>query len=157
MSNTQENEKPDSNDTDEEFRALMEGLRTSLPGVQVLFGFLLVAPFQSDFDDYDPSTVVSFTIAFLSAAVASMLLIAPSVHQRIRAPESGVRRRSERHLEIATRLTIAGTFMMGVAIVATVFLVSSFVFDEFWSSIVAGAVGTALLWAWFVLPLTWRD
>lgn len=147
----------EDDEVDEQFRALLEGLRTSLPGVQVLFGFLLVAPFQSDFDGYDRSTIVSFTVAFLSAAVSSMLLIAPSVHQRLRAPRSGLRRRSKKHLIIATWLTIAGTVAMGVAIVATVFLVSTFVFDTVWSSAVAASLAAVLVWAWFYLPLTWNS
>ena len=33
-------------DVDDQFRAILEGLRTTLPGVQVLFAFLLTLPLQ---------------------------------------------------------------------------------------------------------------
>ncbi len=147
-----EDTNPD-NEVDERFRALMEGLRTSLPGVQVLFAFLLVAPFQSDFADVGTTTLTTYTVAFFSAGVASVLLIAPSVHQRLRAPASGMARKSERHLSIAIWLTIAGTAAMAVAIVSTVFLVCTLVFD-LWVSIAAtGALGAVLGWAWVYVPL----
>lgn len=148
-----EREDSDQRDVDEQFRALLEGLRTSLPGVQVLFGFLLVAPFQRDFGEYDTATVASFTIAFFASAVASVLLIAPSVHQRVRAPASGLRRRSKRHLIIATWVTIVGTVTMGVAIAATVFLVATFVFADMWVAVATSALAAVLAWAWFYLPL----
>ena len=38
----------------------------------MLFGFLLVAPFQSDFDGYDRSTIVSFTVADLEGLAARL-------------------------------------------------------------------------------------
>jgi hypothetical protein len=148
-----EAEPDEIGDVDERFRALLEGLRTSLPGVQVLFGFLLVAPFQREFSEYDSATIISFTVAFLSAGLASVLLIAPSVHQRVRAPMSGLPRRSERHLTIAIWLTIAGTVVMGVAIVATVLLVSTFVFADVWAVLAAAVLAGGMLWAWFYLPL----
>lgn len=138
---------------DEQFRALLEGLRTSLPGVQVLFGFLLVAPFQADFAEYDTLTLASFSIAFFSSAIASLLLIAPSVHQRLRAPASGMRRRSKRHLVIATWLSIVGTVAMGIAIGATVFLVANFVFEALWVSGATAAIMALLGWSWFYLPV----
>lgn len=99
------------------------------------------------------AATTSFTIAFFAAGLASVLLIAPSVHQRLRAPASGLRRYSKRHLIIATWLTIAGTVAMGIAIVATVFLVSTFVFDMVWSVVAVTALAVVLVWAWFFLPL----
>lgn len=147
----------EGNDVDEQFRALLEGLRTSLPGVQVLFGFLLVAPFQREFADYDTVTISSYSVAFFSSAVASALLIAPSVHQRMRAPASGVPRSSAHHLAVATWLTIAGTVAMGVAITATVFLVATFVFGGVWPAVATAALASVLVWSWFYLPLVAFD
>lgn len=138
---------------DEQFRSLLEGLRTSLPGVQVLFAFLLTAPLQSGFADLSSGERAAFSIAFYAAGLASVLLIAPSAHQRLRAPSTGVRRQSERHLMITTWVTIAGTAVMGVAIVATVFLVSSLVFNGAWAGAASTGLATVLLLSWFHLPL----
>ena len=138
---------------DEQFRALLEGLRTSLPAVQVLFAFLLTAPFQSGFDDLNSDERAAFAIAFYTSGAASVLLIAPSVHQRVRAPFSGLERRSLRHLVWATWLAILGSIATVIAIVATVYLVTTVVFGAT-SAGVAAAVGAGIVaWSWFYLPL----
>lgn len=148
-----ENETHQEGDVDDQFRALLEGLRTSLPGVQVLFGFLLIAPFQGEFTTLTTVERAAFLIAFYSSAVASVLLIAPSVHQRLRAPSSGLRRSSKGHLIVATWVTILGTIAMGVAWTATVYLVSSIVHEGSVGFVVPAFFVAMLSWAWFYLPL----
>lgn len=146
--------KPSVEEIEDQFRSLMEGLRTTIPGVMVLFSFLLILPLQASFGDVsDPDTIV-FYVAFGTAAIASVLLIAPSVHQRVRAPISGIKRRSWTHVMYATKLAIVGTFAFLVSIAAVVYLVSSLVFDGSWGAIAATVVIAALAsWAWFYLPL----
>ncbi len=144
---------PAEDDVDDAFRAIMEGLRTTLPGTQALFGFLLILPMQASFADLTAIERGSYYLAFLLAAVSSVLLIAPSAHQRLRAPRSGVRRRSRQHLMITVRLTIAGTVAFAVALAAAVFLVSSLVFTQLTASIAAAAVTLVMAWAWFFVPL----
>lgn len=140
-------------DVDERFRALLEGIRTTLPGVQVLFAFLLTAPLQSGFIELTKVGQTSFAIAFYASGLASVLLIAPSVHQRFRAPVSGLRRQSHTHLMIATWVTIAGTIAMGVAIVATTYLVSRIVFGGNVAATASALLAAATAWAWAYLPL----
>ncbi len=140
-------------EVDDEFRSLLEGLRTTLPGVQVLFAFLLTAPLQPVFDGIDDKQRLAFLVAFYASAIASVLLIAPSVHQRVRAPATGVPRRSERHLRIAIWVAIVGTVAMGVAIAATVYLVSDLVIDAGAAVAATAALLLALAWSWFVLPI----
>lgn len=140
-------------DVDDEFRALMEGLRTTIPGVMVLFSFLLILPLQASFGDVsDPNTVI-FYVAFISAALASVLLIAPSVHQRVRGPISGIKRNSWDHVLYATKVTIVGNIFFLVSIVAVVYLVSSLVFTDPLAAIATTLVAAISSWAWFYLPL----
>jgi len=141
------------NDVDDEFRSIMEGLRTTLPGVQVLFAFLLVLPLQAAFAEISDLEQVAYWVAFFGSAVASVLLIAPSAHQRLRAPITGVERRSRRHLRIAVRLTIAGTVAFSLALAAAVFLISSLTLSD--SVAVAATLATAavIAWSWFYIPL----
>lgn len=147
----------DENDSDpsvdEQFRALLEGLRTSLPGVQVLFAFLLTTPFQSRFADLSGNERAAFAVAFYSAGLSSVLLIAPSVHQRVRAPMTGLQRRSKRHLIWTTWVTIIGSVTMGVAMLATTYLVSHLVYSGNEALIATALIAAALVWAWFYLPL----
>lgn len=138
---------------DEQFLALMEGLRTSIPGVQVLFAFLLTAPLQGAFDDFDSIERSAFAVAFYSSGLGSVLLIAPSVHQRVRAPASGLTRHSKRDLMWATWVAIVGSVAMGVAVAATVFLVSNLVFDLALAVLATALIVGVLSWAWFYLPL----
>ena len=149
-----EDGRPVENDEiDDQFRALMEGLRTTIPGVMVLFSFLLVLPLQQPFGDIDDPNTIIFYVAFASAAIASVLLIAPSVHQRMRGPISGIKRKTWSHVLFATKLAIAGTISFLVSIAAVVYLVSSLVFSD-WIAVAATVLLAVLAsWSWFYLPL----
>lgn len=157
MGNTSSTPAQTSNDADmevdDQFRAILEGLRTTIPGVMVLFSFLLILPLQASFGDLTGLNTVMFYVAFASAALASVLLIAPSVHQRVRAPISGIRRRSESHVMYATKLAIAGTVAFLVAIIAVVFLVSALVYSDPLAILATVGVAAVASWSWFYLPL----
>lgn len=142
-----------SHDVDDEFRALMEGLRTTIPGVMVLFSFLLILPLQASFGDVSNPNTIIFYVAFISAALASVLLIAPSVHQRVRGPISGIKRNSWEHVLYATKVAIAGNVFFLVSIVAVVYLVSSLVFTDPLAAIATTLVAAIASWSWFYLPL----
>lgn len=142
-----------SEGVDEQFRALMEGLRTTIPGVTVLFGFLLALPFQSDFSTIDPVVRFTYGVAFVATAVAAVLLIAPSAHQRVRALMSGIPRKTASHVATAVRLAVAGTASFLVAIVASVYLVTSVRFGNVGSAIALAVIGGLAAWAWFWIPL----
>lgn len=150
MSEMSENSQ---NDVDDEFRAILEGLRTTLPGVQVLFAFLLTLPLQAAFEAIRDVERYAYLVAFFGSAIASVLLIAPSAHQRLRAPITGVGRHSKRHLQITVNLTIAGTIVFAIALAAAVFLISTLVLTD--SSAVATTIAVAALivWSWFFIPL----
>jgi hypothetical protein len=141
------------NEIDDSFRGVMEGLRTTLPGVQVLFAFLLTLPIQASFAELEPSDRWVFYVAFGSSALASVLLIAPSVHQRVRAPISGFRRHTARHVYVAIKVAIAGTIATAVAIAASVYLVTSLVFGDRAGAAAAAVIAGVTTWAWFYLPI----
>jgi len=131
----------------------MEGLRTTIPGVMVLFSFLLILPLQASFGDMADANRIVYYVAFSSAAVSSVLLIAPSVHQRVRAPISGIKRRTWSHVMYATKVAIAGTVTFSIAIAAVVYLVSSLVFSDVFAILATVAIAIVAAWAWFYLPL----
>jgi hypothetical protein len=131
----------------------MEGLRTTIPGVTVLFGFLLALPFQSDFADIAAVDRFTYGLAFLSTAVAAVLMIAPSVHQRVRGLMTGIRRRSDEHVRVAVMLTVAGTVSFLVGIVASTYLVASVRLGSVGAGIVLALMSGLAGWSWFYLPL----
>ncbi len=142
-----------NHDVDDQFRALLEGLRTTLPGVQVLFAFLLTLPFQAAFAEIRDVERVAYYMAFFGSAIASVLLIAPSAHQRLRAPITGMTRRSSRHLRITVLITIVGTVVFAVALAAAVFLISTLVLTDNVAVAATAAVVAVLIWSWFYVPL----
>jgi hypothetical protein len=142
-----------NNDVDDQFRAILEGLRTTLPGVQVLFAFLLTLPLQAAFAEIRDVERYAYYVAFFGSAMASVLLIAPSAHQRLRAPISGVERRSHRHLRITIVLTNAGTVLFAVSLAAAVFLISTLVLRQSLAFAATIAVTVVIAWSWFYLPL----
>jgi hypothetical protein len=141
------------NEVDDAFRAFLEGLRTTLPGVQVLFAFLLILPFQQTFQELTGAEKTAYFIAFFGSALASILLIAPSAHQRLRAPQSGVRRHSIKHLQITVRITIVGTVVFAIALVAAVYLVSSILLETVPVILTTLFIALVLGWGWFYVPL----
>ncbi len=153
VSNQETGKGSASGEIDDQFRALLEGLRTTIPGVMVLFSFLLVLPLQATFGDISGVNKVIFYVAFTSSAIASVLLIAPSVHQRVRAPISGIRRTSQSHVMYATKLTIVGNIFFLISISSVTFLVSSLVFSDLLASIATTFVAGTAAWSWFYLPL----
>lgn len=140
-------------DVDDQFRSLLEGLRTTLPGVQFITAFLLTLPLYDRFADLTDLELGAFYVAFVSALISSLLLMAPSSHQRLRAHDHGLTRQSKRHLRIAIRLTVVGTLAFMVGITAVAFLVSSLVLGTPMAIAMAAVVALVGAWSWFYLPL----
>jgi Family of unknown function (DUF6328) len=128
---------------------LLGGLRVALPGVQVLFAFLLVLPFQSRFDLVTDFQKGVFYVTLLATALASVCFIAPTARHRIR-----FRKGDKAYVVLsANELAIRGLAFLSVAIVGAIVLVSDFLFGP--AATVAAGVGisVALLWTWFGSPL----
>ena len=75
--------EPDDERLNRNLDQLLQELRIVLPGVQVLFAFLLAVPFSSRFGDVDGFERDIYFAALLLSAVAVTLLMAPSMHHRI--------------------------------------------------------------------------
>jgi hypothetical protein len=123
-----------------------------LPGVQVLFAFLLIVPFTQRFPDLGDLETGVFFMTLLSTALATALLIAPSAHHRI-LWRGGLR---EQRLVQGNRLTIAGLIFHLPAIVGVVFVISAFIFGLRAAVIVTGLLAFIFALLWFVLPLRLR-
>src|SRR3954470_17035403 len=109
---------------DRELIELLNELRVALPGVQVLFAFLLILPFQQRFSSVGDLDRLVYLAALLASAVAGALLIAPSVYHRLNFR----RRNKERMLLDSNVLLIAGSAFTAVGIVCSIFLIGDFLF-----------------------------
>jgi hypothetical protein len=139
--------------TARELIELLNELRVILPGVQVLFAFLLTVPFTQRFPDLDDLETGVFFMTLLCTAVSTALLIAPSAHHRL-LWRRGVR---EQRLGLGNRLTIAGLIFLLPAIVGVVFVITAFIFDLTAAVVVTGFLALFFVLLWFVLPLRYRE
>jgi uncharacterized membrane protein len=124
---------------------LLNELRVALPGVQVLFAFLLAVPFANGF----PKLSKLDRDVFLATALSTVLLIAPSSYHRLRWRQHD----KERLLVVSNALTIAGLASLAVAITCAVFVITDFLFHRTWAAFFTALVALAFAVLWYGLPL----
>jgi hypothetical protein len=118
-----------------------------------LFGFLLVVPFQSGFGQVTELERGIYYVAFVAAAVASVLLIAPSTYHRLRFREGD----KEDLVVWSGRLLVGGTAALAVGLAATVFLITDLLLGSGPGVVAAVAAGIGVVALWFVVPRTHRS
>jgi hypothetical protein len=128
---------------------LLQELRVALPGVQILFAFLLTVPFAQGFDGLDSFQRNLYFGVLLSTAIATALLIAPTAHHRLL-----FRKRDKENLvRVSNRLTIAGLAVLSVSLTGAVLLISDLLFKAPATIIFTAAIGLTFVVLWGVLPL----
>jgi len=128
---------------------LLNELRVALPGVQVLFAFLLILPFSQGFTMVDQFQKTVFLITVLATALAAVMLIAPSMHHRLEFREGN----KEVILRDANRLAILGMTSLAVAMIGAVMLITDFVFDDDTMIACVAVVSLAFLIVWYAMPV----
>jgi hypothetical protein len=139
---------------DRELIELLNELRVALPGVQVLFAFLLGVPFTQRFGEVSELQKDVYFITFMCAAIATALLIAPSAHHRLEWRQGD----KEHLLVVSNRLAIAGTGFLALSIAGTVFVVTDVLFEVASAAVLAAATAAVFGWLWYAMPLLrrWR-
>jgi len=136
---------------DRELIELLNELRVALPGVQVLFAFLLAVPFQQRF-----ATVTAFQRdvyygTLLATTISAAMLIAPSAYHRL-----NFRRQDKRRLLVhSNRLAIGGLAALAVAMCCVVLLITDFLFSTTLTIVSTALAFTLFAVLWVVMPL-WR-
>jgi hypothetical protein len=134
---------------DRNLMELLQELRVALPGIQVLFAFLLVVPFQQGWVDVTEFEKIVYYVTLLFTAAASICLIAPTARHRIRFRDLD----KKWIVETANRLTIIGLALLGLAIGGALLLIAHVVFGNAVAAITTVVVIGAIAWVWFVAPL----
>jgi cation transport ATPase len=134
---------------DRELIELLNELRVALPGVQVLFAFLLTIPFTQKFAKVTAAERYVYFAAFLLTTLATAMLITPSAYHRLnwRDPDK------ERLLEISNTLTIAGLGVLALAMSCVLFVITDLIFDPVAGIVTALLGGLTLVAFWYALPL----
>jgi predicted neutral ceramidase superfamily lipid hydrolase len=128
---------------------LLNELRVALPGVQVLFAFLLTVPFSQRFGRVNDLQKDVYMVALLCTLAGSVFLIAPTSFHRLRFRD----RDKEALLRVSNVFAIVGLVLLAVAMTASVFLVTDFLFRNVVTAIVTAATAGLFAIVWFVLPL----
>jgi uncharacterized integral membrane protein len=136
---------------DRNLSELLQELRVALPGVQVLFAFLLTIPFNQRFQLLTTAQERIYLATFLSTTVAAVLLIAPTAYHRIT-----FRKQQKAHLVLlANRLSIIGLGFLAAAMTGVVLLITDFLFSTVVTVICTAFAGLMFMTFWYALPL-WR-
>ena len=128
---------------------MLNELRVALPGVQVLFAFLLTVPFSVGFADATDFQRRTYFVSLAASALASGLLIAPAAQHRVLFRQQD----KENLLRRSNRYATAGVGVLAVAIISAVLLVLDFIFGRTTALVTGGVLALSLGWWWMVLPL----
>jgi hypothetical protein len=128
---------------------LLQELRVALPGVQVLFAFLLVVPFNQRFGEITSFQQTVYFITLLLATAATVCLIAPTAHHRIQFREGDKRR----IVFSATKLAVVGLVLLAAAMTGAVIFVTDFLYRATVVVIVAAGVALTFTLLWFAWPV----
>ncbi len=138
-----------SNRLDRELLELLNELRVVLPGVQALFAFLLIVPFNDRFASVTGVERGIYTLALLSSAFACVLFITPPAFHRLR-----FRRHDKAQLlRIGNRCAIAGMAALAVAMIAGVFLITELLFGSGVAVALTAVVALPIVVLWWLVPL----
>ncbi|WP_225753610.1 DUF6328 family protein [Actinotalea sp. Marseille-Q4924] len=134
---------------DRNWNEILQELRVTQTGIQILTGFLLTVPFSARFEDLDANHRTIYLGLVILAATTTALLVAPvSLHRQL------FRRRAKSALVTAAdRLMRVGLVFLALTVSGVVLLVFDVVVDLPFAIAAAGAILTLLVLAWFVLPI----
>ena len=145
-----ERESPDER-RNRELIELLNELRVALPGVQVLFAFLLTIPFSNGFPKLSELDRDVYFVALLATLLSTAILITPSAYHRFVFRKHD----KEQLLEVSNRLTIAGLGVLAVAMTCSIFVIADVIFRPPMTITVTAVTALLFGFFWYGLPL-WR-
>jgi uncharacterized protein DUF6328 len=134
---------------DRQLIELLNEVRVAMPGVQVLFGFLLTVPFQQRFAEATSFQRGVYFVTLVAAAAATALFIAPSAYHRI-VFQMGEKQQLIRQ---GNRQLVAGLVALAVAMNGAVLLVTDFLFSAPTVIVTIVALAAMFFTLWFGLGL----
>ena len=142
-------DESESERIDRNLQEMIGELRVALPGVQVLFAFLLVVPFNQRFADVTSLQQTIYFITLLTTAGAAICLIAPSAQHRLE-----FRRQDKEHIvRSGNRIIILGLGLLACAMTGAVVFITDVLYQSTTVYIVGAAAASAFAVLWFLIPL----
>jgi cation transport ATPase len=144
--------KEEQHRLDRQLEELLQEVRVAMPGVQVLFGFLLAVPFQQGFDTITSSQRMIYFGTLLAAAVATAFFIAPAAFHRINFEQN----QKKSVIHVGNRQFLIGLVALALAMNGAVALVTDLIFKGSTLVVTVVVVGSLFAWLWFGLGLLRR-
>ena len=135
--------------TDRNLQEMLGELRVALPGVQVLFAFLLVVPFNQRFGQVTDFQKTLYLITLLFTTASSICLIAPTAHHRLEFR----RQDKENIVRTGNRIVLVGLGLLAIAMTGAVLFVTDVVYGTRTTIAAAGGVALAFAVIWYAIPL----
>jgi uncharacterized membrane protein YiaA len=134
---------------DRKLQEMLGELRVALPGVQVLFAFLLVVPFNQRFGEVTSFQKGMYFATLMFTTASAVCLIAPSVHHRLEFRQQN----KEEIVTTGNRIVIVGLALLAVSMSGAVLFITDVLYDA--GTTAAVAIGLALGFGlvWYALPL----
>jgi uncharacterized protein DUF6328 len=127
-------------------------LRLVVTGVQVLFAFLLIVPFNVGFRGVGDYERAVYFVTLLLAALAAACTIAPSAHHRFL-----FRHDDKRHIVFfSNRVVIAGLAFLALSMCGCLLLVATRLFGQLAGALTLAGAAVPFLLLWFAMPLRRR-
>src|ERR1044072_6904504 len=152
-------ERPSGRDESEDERLdrnlseLLQELRVALPGVQVLFAFLLAVPFQSGFaEEITPFEEKVYFATLLCTAISAALLISPTAYHRL----TFHLQQKRQLVMLSNRLAIAGLTFLALAMTGAIVLITDVLFGPVATAVFGAAALAMFVALWGLLPLRRR-
>jgi O-antigen/teichoic acid export membrane protein len=137
---------------DRNLSEMLQELRVALPGVQVLFAFLLAVPFQQGFEKITSFQKDVYFATLICTAIAAVMLISPSSYHRVT-----FRYQQKRRLVFyANRFSIVGLVFLALAMTGAIMLVTDYLFGTTATIVTTALAACAFSFFWFALPLRRR-
>jgi membrane-associated HD superfamily phosphohydrolase len=137
---------------DRNLSELLQELRVALPGVQVLFAFLLAVPFQQNFSEITAFQEKVYFATLLCTAISAALLISPTAYHRLT-----FHLQQKRELVfLSNRLAIAGLGFLALAMTGAIMLITDVLFGGAATVVFSIAGGAMFVTLWGLLPLRRR-
>ena len=134
---------------DRELIELLNELRVALPGVQVLFAFLLTIPFTNVFRDLTDIQRNVYFATFCATIASTAFLMTPPAYHRLRWR----RYDKERMLRISNRTAITGLAFLALAMCGAAFVIADLLFGMTGAAATVAVAAALIAGLWFVLPL----
>lgn len=137
---------------DRNWSILLQELRVTQTGVQLLTGFLLTLPFQQRFDRLDDLMRGIYAATVACSVAATLALVAPVAMHRVLFRQH----RLKTLVSAAHRLAYAGLVLLGLALVGVTLVVFDVVYDRSVATVAGALVLGVYAILWVVLPLLMR-